>query len=282
MFISINELSKNLSISRETISVYLNTYVPYKNFVFLTNEIESFDLVEKLINDTMHGLNLNHNLPKKIWMYFIESVGTIVKTELDSKSAAANLLNVQYLVITNHLDKWIKGGINGYYLFTNELSNKELEKLIEFSLLRKTRNCTVWAYNAITLELVTNSFSSIQKAAEYFNVDYRSVLNHLDTQLATKKGDSLVYFFSNELTDLKKKEFINKLEIAKNEASSIWVYKKMDDKFIFINSNEPSFSSKHLAAKELKISTKTISKFLNIHKDYKGLYFYSIKLEEFR
>ena len=56
---------------------------------------------------------------------------------------------------------------------------KSLLKLIELSSLRKTRNCTVWAYNAITLELITNSFSSLQKAAEYFNVDYRSVLNHL-------------------------------------------------------------------------------------------------------
>lgn len=65
MFSNINELSKNLSISRETISVYLNTYVPYKNFVFLTNEIESFDLVEKWINDGIHGLNLNQNLAKK-------------------------------------------------------------------------------------------------------------------------------------------------------------------------------------------------------------------------
>ena len=45
-----------------------------------------------------------------------------------------------------------------------------------------------------------------------------------------------------------------------------------------MNSNEIGFSSKHLAAKELKLSHKTISKFLNTHKDYKGLYFYSIKL----
>ena len=52
---------------------------------------------------------------------------------------------------------------------------------------RKTRNCTVWAYNAITLELITNSLISLQKAAEYFNVEYRSVLNHLDSELATKK-----------------------------------------------------------------------------------------------
>lgn len=51
----------------------------------------------------------------------------------------------------------------------------------------------------------------------------------------------------------------------------------MKGKLILINSNTPSFNSKHLAAKEF-ISTKTISKFLNIHKDYKGLYFYSIKV----
>jgi len=43
--------------------VYLNTYVPYKDFLFLTNKIESFDLVDKLIKDAMHGLNLKHNLP---------------------------------------------------------------------------------------------------------------------------------------------------------------------------------------------------------------------------
>jgi len=277
-FSSISELSKKLSIARETISVYLDTYVPYTNFVFLTNKIESFDLVGKLINEAMHGLNLNHNIPKNIWMYFIESNGTVVKTELESKSAVARLLNVQHLVITNHLDKWIKACINFYYLFTHELSSLDLEKRIEFSSLRKTRNCTVWAYHGITLELITNSFSSIQKAAEYFNVEYRSVLNHLDTEIATKKGDYLVYFFSNELTYLKKKELLNNLKIAKNETTPIWVYKKKDGELILINSNKPSFSSKHLAAKELKISTKTISKFLDIHKDYKGLYFYRIKV----
>jgi len=77
----------------------------------------------------MHGLSLNNKLAKKnkkkIYMYFIESNGTVVKTELESKSAVAKLLEVQYLVITNHLDK---GGINGYYLFTHELSSLDLKK----------------------------------------------------------------------------------------------------------------------------------------------------------
>lgn len=68
IFSSINELSKKLGIARETISLYLNTYVPYKDFLFLTNKIESFDLVDKLIKDAMYGLNLNHNLSKKIWI----------------------------------------------------------------------------------------------------------------------------------------------------------------------------------------------------------------------
>jgi hypothetical protein len=38
-------------------------------------------------------------------MYFIESKDTVVKTELESKSTAAKLLDVQHLVITDHLNK---------------------------------------------------------------------------------------------------------------------------------------------------------------------------------
>jgi hypothetical protein len=58
----------------------------------------------------------------------------------------------------------------------------------------------------------------MQKAAKYFNVDYRSILNHLNTKLATKpKGaDKLVLFFSNELTNLEKQDLLkNKQEVLK-------------------------------------------------------------------
>ena len=278
LFSSISTLSKELGIARETISVYLNTYVLFKKFLFLTYKIECFDLAGKLISDAMQGLKLSHNLAKKIWMYSIKSDHTVVKTGFESKSAVAKALDVQHLVITNHLGKLIKGGINGHYIFNHVLSDLELEKLIEFSSLRKTRNRTVWAYNALTLKLISNPFSSIQKAAEYFNVDYKSIVRHLDTELATKKGNYLVLLFNDELTDLKRKELLNNLKLAKNETTEVWVYQKLEDKFVLINPNGTSFSSKHLAAKELKLSHKTISKFLNTHKDYKGLYFYSIKV----
>jgi len=65
IFSSISALSKEYGIARETISVYLNTYVPYKNLLFLTNKIECFDLAGKLVSDAMQGLNLNHNIAKK-------------------------------------------------------------------------------------------------------------------------------------------------------------------------------------------------------------------------
>lgn len=50
-FNSINEVSKYLGVARETLSIYLNTYVPFRDNLFLTKSIESFELVEKLISD---------------------------------------------------------------------------------------------------------------------------------------------------------------------------------------------------------------------------------------
>jgi len=41
-------------------------------------------------------------------------------------------LDVQHLVIINHLNKLIKGDINGHNVFNHELSDLELENLIEF------------------------------------------------------------------------------------------------------------------------------------------------------
>lgn len=55
-FDSINQLSKYLSISRETISLYLNTYVPYKGNLFLTDTVEYPEIMEKLVSDATQGL----------------------------------------------------------------------------------------------------------------------------------------------------------------------------------------------------------------------------------
>lgn len=49
----------------------------------------------------------------------------------------------------------------------------------------------------------------MQKAADYLNVDYRSVLRHLDTGLVTRKLGQLVLIFSVELTEQVKKDLLS-------------------------------------------------------------------------
>ena len=83
-------------------------------------------------------------------------------------------------------------------MFSKELNKFDKAggiKLIEVSSLRKTNNCKVWVYDANNLESVYETFSSMQKAADHFNVDYRSILKHLYTFKATIKNDKLVLFF---------------------------------------------------------------------------------------
>lgn len=55
-FSSISQLSQHLNISRDTISIYLNTYVPFKGYLFLTDMIENPEIIEKIISDATQGL----------------------------------------------------------------------------------------------------------------------------------------------------------------------------------------------------------------------------------
>lgn len=64
IFTSINKLSKYLGVSRETI--YLNTHVPYKGNLFLTNLVVDIEMSEKLISEITQGLELNRNITKKV------------------------------------------------------------------------------------------------------------------------------------------------------------------------------------------------------------------------
>jgi hypothetical protein len=230
------------------------------------------------------GLNLNSTDPKKVIAYLVN--GKVLTAKIfKSKEAAARFLSVQTITITNHINNWIKGGINGYYLFSRELNNLEKEKLIKISNLplreRKTNNFKVWVYDANKLESINGTFNSIKKAADQFNLDYRTILKHLDTNKATIKNDKLVFFFTKKLTleEIKRLK-LNSIKpfFKKGETLRLWVYKKINNKFILINNNEPTFSTKELASKELKMSPKTITKYLDTNNSYKDLFFYSQKI----
>ena len=59
-------MSKQLGISRKTISIYLNTYVPYKGKLFLTVVLDDDEIINKLVSDAILGLDLDHILAKKL------------------------------------------------------------------------------------------------------------------------------------------------------------------------------------------------------------------------
>jgi hypothetical protein len=61
----------------------------------------------------------------------------------------------------------------------------------------------------------------MQKTADYFNIDYRTVLRHLDTKLATKQNGQLLYFFSSKLPEEVLIELKNKFTRAKNATSEV-------------------------------------------------------------
>jgi len=100
-------------------------------------------------------------------------------------------------------------------LFSKLLNCEEINKLLNnVDSLKSGNKKLVWIYPAETLELVNNMpYSSLRLAAEYLEVEYRTIKRHLDTKMSSlkKSTSKKVYLFSKNL-DLptKKKEFLEK------------------------------------------------------------------------
>lgn len=95
--------------------------MPFNNYLFFTEVIIDFNLINDLIFEAKKGLAINRTLPKKVLAYNKDGE----EFHFESKESCARFLNVNSINIRNHIDKWIKGGINGYYLFSKELNNTE-------------------------------------------------------------------------------------------------------------------------------------------------------------
>jgi hypothetical protein len=99
----------------------------------------------------------------------------------------------------------------------------------------------------------------MQKCAEYFNIDYRTILRHLDTKLATKQNGQLIYLFTSELSYVGRNDLLSNLTkasptsggamhrtrergAAKMLLLKFGVYK--EEQMNLINENQPTFTSK--------------------------------------
>ena len=97
---------------------------------------------------------------------------------------------------------------------------------------------------------------------------------HLDTSKPTIQNGKLVLLFSRELSELDKKWLSDELKLSTNKNNFLWIYKEVEGVLVLINDHKPSFSSTLKASESLHISKKTIRKYIDSGKSYKGLYFY--------
>lgn len=151
---SINKASKVTGSSRETIQRYLNTNVPIKGFLYYSRPIKDFDGVLNLTKSSLDELNIDGNIPKKVWIYTIKDGSVVPGTEqpFPSREQTAKFFNVSYKIIKYYIDSWKPQSLKGYYLFSTPLDNSQLNSLLELSKEKPLApKKLVWVYSAKTL-----------------------------------------------------------------------------------------------------------------------------------
>ena len=228
-FDSIKQASLALNINVASISQYRDTSVSYRGKLFYTNPIVNFDEVfESSKKNTPSGL-LNKVIATKVWAYDAKTLKPVIGSPFISKRKAAISLGISKRVVDYFLDKGKPEGVKGTYIYSRPLNNKEIKILLQDSEnLQLGNKIKVWVYNAKTFKLINNSpFPSLVDAANYFNINYRTVTRHLDTKFPTMQNKTLVYFFKKEI-DSKLIAELSKGKIARYTRSEIWAY-KVDD-----------------------------------------------------
>ena len=282
-FNSIKEASIALDINHTSLSQYRDTSVPYRGKLIYTSPIEDFDMEYEAVLKNTPQNQLNKVTPIKVWAYEAKTLKLIEGSPFESKNKASSALGISRTVIDYFLDKDKPEGVIGNYLYTRSLDNHEIENLLEKAEnLQLGNKKGVWAYEANTLELINNSpFPSIQEAANYFQINYRTISRHLDTNLATVQNNTFVYFFKKEIdSNLKDTLIQNKPVIASYTRSEIWVYKINADEKLTLIPNQP-FKTKREAIKTLRIHIKDLNKYLDTGIAYKDLMFFTSSQDNF-
>lgn len=110
--------------------MYLDTNVPFKNKLYLSQPILDFEATFKLVKGLTKDLKLNNNVAKGVWAYDAKTLNLIVGSPFSSKTQAASSIGISRNVITYFIDTWKPEGVKGTYLFSRQLDVKEVEKLL--------------------------------------------------------------------------------------------------------------------------------------------------------
>jgi group I intron endonuclease len=273
---SISEASKMERIAYGTVLLFRDTNVPFRGKLYFTKPIIDFNSTLDKVNNILKDVKLISKIAQKVWVYDAKTLDLITGSPFQSKHQASNILDISRSVINYFIDTKKPEGIKGTYLFSRPLEESEIKSLRELSEDIRTGNkVKVWAYDALTLDLINNEpFSSISDAADYFNVNYRTVNRHLDTKLATKQNKMSVYFFKKEINSNLKMELMKHVDKFHYARSEIWAYKLDEQGKLKLLPDQP-FKTKREAIRELHMHNTVINKYIDTGLEYKGLLLYS-------
>lgn len=275
---SITEASRDQIVARGTLGMFRDTNVPFRGKLYFSEPIKNFELTFNLAKDVSSDLKLNSNIAKEVWVYDAKTLELIKGSPFPSKGQASLALGISRNVISYFIDTGAPDaeGINGTYLFSRQLEDKEVQNLLDSShTLRLGKKIEVWAYNAQTLEVVNGlPFPSLKSAASYFNISYRTVNRHLDSKLATTQNKTLVYFFSKELDSATRDYLLKNPVKASYNRSEIWVYKINENGGLDLLPDQP-FKTKREALRVLGLHVNVLNKHLDSSIGLKGLLIFS-------
>ena len=275
---SISEASTKEKIAYGTVLLFRDTNVPFRGKLYFTKSIIDFNSTLDLVNNTLKDVKIISNVAQKVWAYDALTLNLIKGSPFESKTQASNILNFSKNVLNYFIDTNKPEGIKGTYLFSKPLKESEIQSLKKLSEdITLGNKIKVWAYDATTLDLINNEpFPSITVAADYFNINYRTINRHLDTKVATKQNKMSVYFFKKEINSVHalKMELMKQAEKFHYARGEIWAYKLEGEGKKILLPNQP-FKTKREAVRELHMHNTVISKYIDTGIEYKGLLLYS-------
>jgi hypothetical protein len=98
--------SQSTGIARSTIRVYLDTSVPSKGFLFYSKPITDFALVVDQVKEAIVNLNIDSNIPKKVWVYAPETLQLVNSQpfHFSKEKWVANFIETSHKVVRDYVD----------------------------------------------------------------------------------------------------------------------------------------------------------------------------------
>lgn len=121
---SIIEASQLQKIAKGTISIYIDTNIPFRGKLYNSKPIIDLKETFKLVKTVSNDFKLNSNIAQEVWAYDAQTLELIKGNPFVSKTQASDAIGISRNVLNYFIDTSKAEGIKGTYLFSKQLTDK--------------------------------------------------------------------------------------------------------------------------------------------------------------